>query len=197
MRDIKNPKLAYLAGYFAADGSFYREKKTSRTRFEFADGYSKNEELHHSYNFINNIKRLIEEQLSIKIPKVRQRGNYYVLYFENKELEKIFVNQLGFTLGPKSHNVKIPHCYKNTNLEKYFWLGLMDGDGVIAKNGKKIALEMCSKKIVEDFQDFLKNNKIHTELKEITPKNRKQGYNSNKSSFLIIIKSPFYNQYAR
>lgn len=192
---IKTPKFAYLLGYFTADGCFYKDNWKNTCQFEFTDGYKNKKGLEHSYQFIINIKKLIEEQLSKKIPKIRQRGNRYVLYFKNKELENIFKNRFNFQPGPKSNKISIPKSYKNTDLEKYFWLGLMDGDGIIAQNGRKIGLEMCNKNLVIDFQNFLKKNKIITKLKEVKPKDRK-GYTSDRSSFLTIIKSPFYDQYA-
>ncbi|MAG45551.1 MAG: hypothetical protein CMH63_02135 [Nanoarchaeota archaeon] len=191
---IKTPKFAYLMGYFTADGCFYKDNWKNTCQFEFTDGYGDKKELQHSYQFVKNIKDLFEEQLSKKIPKIRQRGNRYVLYFKDKKLENIFKNKFNFQPGPKSNKINIPKYYKKTNLEKYFWLGLMDGDGIIAQNGRKIALEMCNKNLVVDFQNFLKKNKIITELKEIKPENRK-GYISDKSSFLTIIKSPFYDKY--
>ena len=194
--NVNTPKFVYLMGYFAADGSFYEERKAKRCRFEFTDGYENKEGLEQSFQFLNDIKKLVEEILSKKIPSIRQRGNRYVLYFEDRKLEKIFKTYFKIQPGPKSNTINIPEFYKNTNIEKYFWLGLMDGDGIIAQKGRKIALEMCSKNLVEEFRSFLKENKIITELKEVSVNNRKKGYMSDKNSFLTIIRSPFYDIYA-
>jgi hypothetical protein len=50
---MKNPGFAYLTGYFMSDGSFYKEKKTNRHRFEFTDGYIEKEGLPKWHKNIN------------------------------------------------------------------------------------------------------------------------------------------------
>jgi hypothetical protein len=50
---IYTPKFAYLFGYFAADGSFYKD--SSGERFEFVDGFSIKNEQFYSIEFMEKI----------------------------------------------------------------------------------------------------------------------------------------------
>lgn len=194
---INSKTFSYFMGYFAADGCFYHDKRAGTCRFEFSDGYSEEKELKYSYEFLSNLKALIEKQLLVKLPNLRKRKNKYVLNFKNETLERLFKEEFNINPGPKTYSIKIPLIYKDSKLEKYFWLGVMDGDGVIAKNGKKIALEVSSRDLVLGFQSFLLKHGIITKMKEVKAVERKNGFSSSNSSFLIIIRAPFYYMYAK
>ena len=155
---IKSHKFAYLYGYFVADGCYYRDGRS--VRFEFSDGTSVNEELEYSLRFMNKIKSIIENTLQRKLPELRKRGNRYVLSFRSEKLDKIFKNYFNLTSGEKSFSINIPKFYANIDLEKYFWLGVLDGDGMVARKNRKVSLESGSKKLIEAFKDFLERQDI-------------------------------------
>ncbi|MBI3035962.1 hypothetical protein HYY71_06595 [Candidatus Woesearchaeota archaeon] len=155
---INSPKFAYLYGYFVADGCYYKDGRN--VRFEFSNGTSIKEELGYSFRFMNKIKSIIEITLQKNLPKLRKRGNRYVLSFRSEKLADIFKNYFKLTPGEKSFSINIPSFYVNTSLERYFWLGVLDGDGMVARKSRKISLEMGSKKLIEAFKDFLERRGI-------------------------------------
>ncbi|MBI2656226.1 hypothetical protein HYX03_00625, partial [Candidatus Woesearchaeota archaeon] len=155
---INSPKFAYLYGYFVADGCYYKDGRN--VRFEFSDGTSVKDELEYSPKFMNKIKSIIENILHKKLPELRKRGNRYVLSFRSEKLHNIFKNYFNLAFGEKSFSINIPSFYVNTNLEKYFWLGVLNGDGMVARKSRKISLEIGSRKLIEAFKDFLERRGI-------------------------------------
>ncbi len=157
------PKFVYFLGYFAADGSLYKDK--SGPRFEFSDGADFNSELVYSKMFLKRIGNITSVLFGTKI-NLRKRGNRFVLAFRNKELAEFLKNNFDITPGVKTYSVDIPKHYKRTEFEKYFWLGFMDGDGMVARNSRKIAVECASQKIMASFKDFLDREQIKYEYSE-------------------------------
>ena len=187
--DLKRPKFAYFYGYFAADGSFYRDSPRS-TRFEFTDGSFVADELKYSNEFLSRIKTITEELLQTKIPPVkRTKGNTLKLAFRSKFLETIFIEKFKLMPGTKTFTIDIPEFYKNTDLEKYFWLGMMDGDGMVARNSRKIALESGSKKLMDSFKEFIIKNNLVFKKTERKIKNN--------IFFKVSINSNFFNYYCK
>ncbi len=158
MKSINNSNFAYLIGNFAADGSFYKTK--GGYRFEFTDGSPYEKELKYCLEHILFIKRIIEKFLGKVLPNPRKRGNQFVLSFRDKNLANLFRNIFKFQPGDKSKIIDISRIYKNTKYEKNFWIGFLDGDGSIARNSRRIALESMSKKIIESFAEYLIQNEI-------------------------------------
>jgi hypothetical protein len=56
-KTVLSKRFAHLLGYFAADGSFYKDGRS--TRFEFYDGSVIESELKYSLNFFLGIKKYI------------------------------------------------------------------------------------------------------------------------------------------
>lgn len=149
--------FAHLLGFFSADGSFYKDGRC--TRFEFVDGTSVIQELKYSEEFISKIKFYLEQLLNKELPKLRKRNNKYVLQFRSIHLDVLF-RKLGYFPGSKTFIIDIPEFYVGTRFEKYFWSGFMDGDGMVARDNKKISLESVSYKLIKSFRLFLNKNKI-------------------------------------
>jgi len=188
MEIIHDPKFAYFMGFFAADGSYYKDGRSGR--FEFSDGSSTAEELRYSKKFLNNIKNIIKILLNIDTPGLRKKGNKYVLQFRNKGMETLFKDKFGIKPGPKTLTFEIPLIYKDNKLEKFFWLGVMDGDGMVARESRKIALEMVNRKLIYSFNEFLKRNNIKTVLWESSSIHKTRN-----ESFKVTINAPFFGKY--
>ena len=185
---IKNPKFVYFMGCFAADGSFYKDSLKT-TRFELADGTSVADELFHSEKFLNGIKLNLEELLEIKLPNLRKKENQFRLVFRSKKLQNIFEKYFNLKPGKKGFSIDIPKYYKRTKLEKYFWLGVMDGDGMVARNSRKIVLESGSENLINSFKEFLQRKKIIF-------KSGKKKLNNN-DFFRITITSNHFKDYCK
>ncbi|MFH1445531.1 MAG: LAGLIDADG family homing endonuclease [Nanoarchaeota archaeon] len=191
---INNPKFAYFMGFFAADGSYYKDGRCGR--FEFSDGSSVKNEIKYSKKFLGDIKMIIEELLDIDTPNLRRRKNRYVLQFRNKNLEIIFRECFGIKTGPKGLSFKIPSIYVDNELERFFWLGVMDGDGMVARYSRKIALAMINKKLVFAFKRFLKKNGIIVRLSVTKRSNYSNMYYSDNDVFTLTINAPFFKRYS-
>lgn len=183
---INTPKFAYIIGYFVADGTLYRDSKG--LRFEFCDGSSIKEELHYSYEFLSRIGLLFKELTGVNI-NIRQRGNKYVLSFRNKKFAEYFIKVFSFRPGKKAKIVDVPLRYRATDLEKYFWLGVMDGDGMVARNSRKIAIESVSSNLIRSFCKFLDRSSIKYTLIDRQIKNT--------HAFGIRLSSAFFSEYAQ
>jgi len=168
---IKDPPFAYLIGMFMADGCFYIKDK-KYCAFEFYDGTSVKKELEYSLKHIKNIRNVIQKYFKINY-SIRKRGNLYILCFKSEELASILINKFSINPGKKAAIVDIPNIYKYSLLDKYFWQGFMDGDGMTARNSRKVVLEVCSKKLIKSFRDFLYKTKIGFKYSERIIKNRK------------------------
>ncbi|GEM_PF-4812148 len=184
-KTIFSKRFAHLLGYFAADGSFYKD--LSGTRFEFTDGTSVESELDYSKQFFIKIQKYLEIILDKKLPTIRKKGNKYVLSFRSKDFEKVFL-QIGFRPGNKTKTVTIPKFYKNTKFEQDFWIGVMDGDGMVARNSRKISLESISKQLIVDFKEFLDRNKVEYTYRERFIKNQ---------IYQVFIKSAQFREFSK
>lgn len=195
MRNLtNNPKFAYFMGFFAADGSYYRDG--SSCRFEFSDGSSVENEMEYSKEFLNRIRAIIRELLYVDTPTLRRKKNRYVLHFRNKNLETIFREYFGIKPVPKSLSFKMPPIYMDNKLEKFFWLGVMDGDGMVARESRKVCLAMINKDLILEFKQFLERNNIKPRYSVIERSGYSKVY-STKKLFLITINAPFFKQYVK
>lgn len=154
---VLTKEFAYFMGFFAADGSFYSDGRN--TRFEFVDGTSVIDELKYSKDFITITKIYLEQLLNKELPNLRKRNNKYVLQFRSKKLDDLF-RKIGYLPGPKTFTINIPSFYVGTHLEKSFWVGIMDGDGMVARDNKKISLESVSRELISSFKLFLDKNGV-------------------------------------
>ena len=187
MKSIMNKEFAYLVGNFVADGSLYSSGNSSR--FEFVDGSPYENELKYCLQHMKNIKNILENFLNKKLPPIIKKGNKYIIKFRNLELEKVFRDKLGFSLGKKHLSVDIPKVYRNSLYEKDFWIGYLDGDGSIARKSRKISAESVSKKIIDSFANYLKKKEIlFSKYESKRPEN---------NSYVIIIRSVSFRDFAR
>lgn len=170
-----------------ADGCFYLNAK-KYPRFEFYDGTSIKAELKYSLKHLKNIEKILKSFIQIK-STIRLRENRYILTFTSYKLANILKKKFSIKPGKKAALVDIPKIYKNKKLEKYFWRGFMDCDGMVARNNKKIALEVKSKNLIKSFKEFLKS-------KGIKYKEHIRIINNN-AYYRINILSIFINAYKR
>jgi len=187
MKTVFDNDFAYLVGNFMADGSFYFSD--GNCRFEFCDGSPYKNELEYSLRHIQKIKKILEDFLEVKLPKIVKKENQFILKFRNKELTELFIKQLNILPGKKHRTVDIPSFYVDSVFEKNFWKGFLDGDGSIARNSRKISLESMSSLIIDSFSVYLNKNEIFFS-KYISK--RKSG-----DSYVIVIRSVSFRDFAK
>ncbi len=185
MKSIYDSDFAYFIGYFLADGSFYKD--SSSFRFELVDGSPYTSELDYSIKQLNRIKLILEKFLDKKLPDLRRKGNMFILSFRNILLSGLFLNDLGLNSGKKAHIVDIPNQYKNSEFERDFWIGYLDGDGSIARDSKRIALESMSKSIIISFSKYLDKLGIYYSFYE--------SRRGEVSSYVLLIRSISFGKF--
>lgn len=179
--------FAYLVGNFVADGSLYSSGNFSR--FEFVDGSPYENELKYCLQHLKKIKNILENFLNKKLPSIIKKGNKYILKFRSLELEKVFVEKLGFSLGKKHLSVDIPEVYRNSLYENDFWIGYLDGDGSIARKSRKISAESVSKKLIDSFANYLDEKGIlFSKYESKRPENNSQ---------VIVVRSVSFRDFAK
>ncbi len=185
-QNIFNPEFAYFMGTFAGNGSFYFSGRS--TRFELCDGIAVEEDLKFSKEFLISVKRILEEKLKGQIKEPKRKGNQYILKFRSKKLSEVMQKEFSIFPGHKTYTIDIPKIYLNHPLiEKEFWLGVMDTDGMVARNSRKISLWSASNNLINSFKKFLsKNNLIFSE---------KERFMNGKKYFGVEVKSPFFKKY--
>lgn len=182
--DLLKDEIAYLLGVFVGDGSLYKSGRN--TRFEFSDGSLVEEELKYSRQFLEKLSGILNQYFYVETVPFR-KNNKYVIKFRKKSLVKIFGEYFEFKPGPKSKEIDIPSIYKETSFENSFWRGIMDADGMIARDARKITLWSASEKLIDSFRIF---------LQEEIPSAKRERKLREKRYFIAIIKSPFIEKYA-
>ncbi|MFH0986538.1 MAG: LAGLIDADG family homing endonuclease [Candidatus Micrarchaeota archaeon] len=177
-------ELVYLAGVWAGDGCFY--KTGNSLRVEFTDGTSVEKEIKYSYEFLDEIRKIIKRHFN-KDTKIFRRNNRLIIQFRDKKFFD-FLLYVGFKPGEKSKTVDISNKIKGSELEKHFWMGVLDTDGMIGRNTKKITLTSISEKLCKNFSIFLDKNKIRNKIFEFTSKT---GYTNPSKAYVVQIDSPF------
>jgi hypothetical protein len=186
VKSVYTKDFAYLIGNFTADGSFYKD--SSGFRFEFVDGSPYEAELKYSLEHILKIKKIVENFVEKQIGGIRKRGKRYVLSFRNKEMVKLFLNTFEFLPGDKSRIVDIPKQYAGGKFEKYFWMGYLDGDGSIARDSRRIAVESMSTKIIDSFAAYLNELGIYY--------SRYESKRENEKSQVLLIRSVSFRDFS-
>lgn len=183
MRKKLTEELTYLLGAFVADGSLYRSGHG--LRIEFSDGTFIKSELNFSKKFISKLRSLVKKYFGSEV-QIFRKNNKYILKFRNKKFSD-WVQSFGFFPGSKSASVNIPSQLKGTSLEKSFWLGVMDCDGMIGRTTKNITLWSSSRSLCRSFCEFL-NKEIPVGVSK-----RKLRH---KVYFYVKIRSPFVKVYS-
>ena len=187
MKSIFTHDFAYLIGNFMADGSLYLSDRSYR--FEFVDGSPYEEELKYCLGHLKRIKQILETFLNKNLPNITKKGNKFVLKFRHKELAELFQSKLKIFPGKKHRIIDIPNIYKNSFYEKDFWIGYLDGDGSIARKFRKISVESMSKKIIDSFASYLKENDILF--------SKYESKRLNDCSYVVVIRSVSFRDFAR
>lgn len=159
--DPTNPETAYWAGFIMADGNI-SVKESGRRYVLFIELSVKDEDhLIQLQKFLKTNKPIYRRK-RISFGKERE---YVRLEIISKKIYNDLFQIYGIT-GNKSLNAKCSALMENN---KYFWLGVIDGDGHISKRGKHHVIGLIgSKRMIKQYQKFIKNtlNKTY----KITPK---------------------------
>lgn len=185
-----SPRLAYLIGVFVGDGSLYTSGGSPR--IEISDGTSVEKELKYSTAFMKNLQTIIFNLFGKKT-KLIKKQNKIVLKFRCTSFSN-FLGSLGFLPGPKAKKVDIPQPIRcDPKLEKAFWIGVLDTDGMTGRKTKRVALTSISKKLCESFHAFLKKQGIHSVLFKYKPTS---GYANASDAYVVHINSPFIRKFS-
>lgn len=153
--DIQSPNMAYILGFWAADGNVSNVE--NRLDLELASL---------DLEILEKIRTEINSERPIKI---YQCNNGYVknkLLFWSSNIKKKFIEYGVVPNKTYSKDFHFPY-----NLNKKYWIdyirGFFDGDGCITKNQYSVSFELNSvnKKFLEDIQNiFLTEYNIQTKI---------------------------------
>ena len=141
--DIQNSNMAYILGFWAADGNVH--SKENRLDLELS---SEDEEI---------LKQIRQEILCERPIKKYQCSNGYIknkLFFWSKKIKETFIE---YGIVPnKTYSPDFKPPYK---LDKKYWIdyirGFFDGDGCIKKaNSLTFEINSVNKKFLEEIQKF-------------------------------------------
>jgi len=157
--------LSYLIGYFLGDGSLSKTKNGLRIRF-----FDSSEEV--LKEIVKIIHKLTNKKYSIQRDK-RSKNNYILNIYDKQIIEKI-INLTGVKPGSKSFIIKVPDYLYKCNIENIFSFlaGLIDSDGFVEKNKKRISFSTASEKMKEDLAYVLSLLGFKFSIRERKPKNK-------------------------
>lgn len=142
--DIQSSNMAYILGFWAADGNIHSEENRLDLELSSED-----------YEILEKIKEEIGSERPIK---VYQCSSGYVknkLYFWSQKIKKVF-SEYGIVPN-KTYSSDFKPPYK---LNKQFWIdyirGFFDGDGCVKKNTSlTFELNSINKTFLEAIQNYL------------------------------------------
>lgn len=157
--------LSYLIGYFLGDGSLTKTKNGLRMRF-----FDSSKEL--LEETVKIIHKLTNKKYSIQRDK-RSKNNYILNIYDKQLIEKI-IDLTGVKPGSKSFIIKVPDYLYKCNIENIFSFlaGLIDSDGYVEKNKKRISFSTASEKMKEDLVYVLSLLGFKFSIRERKPKNK-------------------------
>lgn len=142
--DIQNPNMAYILGFWAADGNVHL--KENRLDLELAS---------EDYEILEKIKEEIQCERPIKIYQCSSGYTKNKLYFWSKKIKKVFTEYGIVPNKTYSKDFKPP-----IKLNKQYWIdyirGFFDGDGCVKKaTSLTFQLNSVNKDFLAAIQDFL------------------------------------------
>jgi len=155
-----NKRISYIIGVIVGDGHLDKLER----RIEITDGQSDREKLKLSEEFIEFISKLFNKEFNINGRIYKPQPTYWKFYVHNKWLSRYFNHYFEIPFGEKSGIIGISKNIKDTTNEKYFWRGLMDTDGFISKDKKRISIKSKSHNLVNQLENFFKRNRITTKI---------------------------------
>ncbi|MGC9089742.1 MAG: LAGLIDADG family homing endonuclease [Caldisericia bacterium] len=142
-RDGISTDLSYLIGYFLGDGSLSKTKNGLRIRF-----------FDSSKEFLEEIANIIYKLTDKKytVQRDKRSKNNYVLTIYDKDLISKIISLTEIEPSSKSLIIRIPEYLYKSNIENIFSFlaGLIDSDGYVDKNKKRITFSTASQKMKED-----------------------------------------------
>jgi hypothetical protein len=158
--EIGDKRLWYFIGVCVGDGSLLA--KYNDWRLEISDGSPHIKELEKCKEYLKKIESLAEKIFKIKLSKSsikKQKGNWFNLRIGNKWLVRYLNFFFGLPVGNKIGKLSTPKILdlmKNKKmLERYFWRGIFDTDGMINRKSRNIVLASSDSNLMKQCEEFL------------------------------------------
>jgi hypothetical protein len=153
---IRTPQQAYWLGFLSADGCVtggrvaVNLKRTEEGQLvRFRDAIGSTYPIYHSSYFD---KRTKKTYYSSRVQFVSQ---------------KMCADLKGHGLHPGTKSFDLQPWNGPRNLQKYYWLGLWDGDGTMRCDGKRVSIGVCgTRHVIDGFAAFAES--LHGELQPLT-----------------------------
>lgn len=159
MNDLLNENKAYFIGASFGDGC----NLSDQLKWQITDGHKNQCKLKYSYQYLKTINDLLYKEFGIVGSIKKYEGKKYILTANNKWFCRLINFFYGVPFGKKKY-LKTPEMFKNDEMKKAFWSGIIDTDGEIFNNSANVQLCMKSENIVNEFDEYLNELKIGHKL---------------------------------
>jgi DNA gyrase subunit A len=147
--------LAYLLGFFLADGWVDRDRKRGYDRLSFACN---------DLAILQKLQSIICRKFNIA-PAIQERRDMYYLRINASDLNRQMID--AFQLQNKyAHTISVPDAILRSGAAVVcaFVSGFADGDGSVHKDKNVLVLTSVSAKFIRDLQTLLHSLQIHSQL---------------------------------
>ena len=152
---LLDEEMAYLLGFFLADGWVDRDTKRGYDRLAFACS---------SYAIMERIQRFLCDRFGVQ-SAVTQRGSLFYLRVHNSATNRRILDAFQLN-GKYAHNIRVPQPLFQARREVIyaFLSGFIDGDGSVHKSRNTFALASNSEPFLRDVQVLLHSLGVHSQL---------------------------------
>jgi len=148
--NLANENKAYIIGASFGDGC----NLANELKWQITDGNKNLKRLKYSREYLSSINHLFQKEFGISGKINKLDGNMYVLIINNKWFSRAINYFYNVPFGKKTI-LEIPKIFNNNRLKNSFWSGIIDTDGQVFDNSENIQLCMKSKKLMEEFHEYL------------------------------------------
>ncbi|MBC5792703.1 MAG: hypothetical protein H8Z69_01565 [Nanohaloarchaea archaeon] len=137
-----------LCGIFAGDGNFYHEKANHKYRITIT--------LNINDNYWEEVQELLTEKLNKEPLTLKQKEfNRLRLRYESKVIYKFFSKHLDWDKKDKTASIHLKQNEISKEFKKGFLRGLIDTDGHLDLNQKRLIFNTISKPLAETTENLL------------------------------------------
>ncbi|MEN9611486.1 MAG: hypothetical protein RLZZ628_2300, partial [Bacteroidota bacterium] len=156
LNDIElNEEIAYLIGFFLADGWVDRDKERGYNRLAFATN---------NIEVLEKIQAIIKNQFKIDTT-IHSKTSIFYLKINDSVLNKKLIQSFGLE-NKYAKNIQVPNWLYQSKESVIFSFvsGFIDGDGSVHKTRNSINMSSISKIFLEDIQVLLFSFGIHSKF---------------------------------
>ncbi len=157
---VVDEEMAYLLGFFLADGWIDRDRQRGYDRLAFCGK---------EIAILQRLQAMLREKFGLECA-ITQQGTMHQLRVHETRLNRRLIDAFDLR-GKYAHNIAVPDAIRQSRPEVIFAFlsGFADGDGSINESRNLPALTSVSEKFLRDVQTLLHGLGIHGQLYAYEP----------------------------